>query len=145
MTGYLSDHIAITPALDYAEGTADRKGATLDMKNWDGVTMVVTLSAIEAGGTNSIKAQHSDTTTDGHFVDIAGTKIDIADDDDNTRLFIDIWQPVKRYVRLYVDKDTVKKCAESAEYIQYGGRTAPSTHAATVSGEQHLSPVSGTA
>lgn len=144
-TGYLTDYIKITPALAYASGTADRKGATLDMQNWDGVMIVVTLAAIEAAGTNSVRVQHSDTTTDGHFVDIKGTKIDVADDDDDERVVIDIYQPVKRYVRVYIDKDTVKTCAESAEYIQYRGRIAPAAHAATVTLGQHLSPISGTA
>ena len=145
MTGYLSDHVKVTTALDYANGATDRKGATLDMQNWDGVLMIVKLAAVEAAGVNSIKAQHSDTTTDGHFVDVAGTKITIADDDDNEVLYLDLYQPVKRYVRLYVDKDTVKECAETALYVQYCGRTGPSVQPAGVSGEQHLSPISGTA
>jgi hypothetical protein len=48
-------------------------------------------------------------------------------------------------VRLYVDKDTSHACAESAVYVQYKGKSLPSTHAAGVSGEAHVSPAAGTA
>jgi len=139
----LSQNVKITTALDYASGTADREGAALDMSGWDGVLMIVKTAAIEAGGTNSIKAQQGSTSTPA--TDVLGTSQTIADDDDNEIFYIDLYQPRERYVRLVVDKDGANVCAESAVYIQYKGRTAPTTHAAGVTVEGHVAPAEGTA
>lgn len=141
----LSEDVKITTALDYAAGTADRTGAALDMQGWDGVLMVVKLATIATGGTNSIKAQHGDAANLSDAADLLGTGQAIADDDDNEVLYIDVFQPQKRYVRLYVDKDTSNSCAEAALYIQYKGKSLPSTHASGVAGEAHLAPAAGTA
>lgn len=139
----LSQNVKITSALDYASGTADREGAALDMQGWDGVLMIVKTAAIATGATYKIKAQQGATSTPA--TDIEGTSQTIADDDDNEIYFIDLYQPRERYVRLLVDKDTTNACAESAIYIQYKGKSLPSTHAAGVTGELHVSPAAGTA
>jgi hypothetical protein len=141
----LSTNVKITTALDYASGTADREGAALDMSGWDGVLMVVHLAAIAAGGTNSIKAQQGQASNLSDAADLLGTAQSIAADDDNEIYYIDVYQPRERYVRLYVDKDTSNACAESAIYIQYKGKSLPSTHATGVTGEAHVSPAEGTA
>lgn len=141
----LSEDIKITSALDYASGTADRSGATLDMKGYDGVLMVVKLAAVAAGAVTSIKAQQGAASNLSDAADLAGSAQTIADDDDNEVYYIDLYQPRERYVRLVVDKDGTNACAESAVYIQYNGRTAPTTHAAGVTGEGHVAPAEGTA
>jgi hypothetical protein len=141
----LSEDVKITSALDYASGTADRSGATLDMKGYDGVLMVVKLATVAAGAVTSIKAQQGAASNLSDAADLAGTAQSIADDDDNEVYYIDLYQPRERYVRLVVDKDGSNACAESAVYIQYKGRTAPTTHAAGVTGEGHVAPAEGTA
>lgn len=143
----LTERVKIVSALDYASGTADRTGATLDMAGYDGVLMVVKLAAVAAGGTNSIKAQQGAASNLSDAADLEGTKIDIADDDDNQIFVIDLFKPTERYVRLYVDKDTANACAESALYIQYAGRSQPVTLNVTdlVTGEAHVAPAEGTA
>ena len=47
--GNLGKNVKISTALDYASGTADRNGATLDMAGWDGVLMIVKFVTIAAG------------------------------------------------------------------------------------------------
>jgi hypothetical protein len=141
----ISEDIKITPALAYASGTADRNGATLDMKGFDGVLMVVQLATVAAGAVTSIKAQQGAASNLSDAADLAGTGVAIAADDDDEVKYIDLWQPRERYVRVVVDKDGSNACAESAVYIQYRARELPTTHAATVTGEAHLAPAEGTA
>jgi hypothetical protein len=120
--------IKIVNALDYASGTADRTGAAIDTYGYQGVVMVVKTAAIAAGGTNSIKAQQATASAFSTPHDIAGSKIDIADDDDNQIFVIDVKNPIERYVRVYVDKDTTNAMAESAYYILYGPDYKPQTN-----------------
>lgn len=140
--------LKITTALDYASGTADRTGATLDMSGYQGVLMVVKLATVAAGGTNSIKAQSGAASDLSDAADLLGTAQTIADDDDNQIFVINLYQPQERYVRLYVDKDATNACAESALYIQYGGAGALpklASVADTLTLETHFGPAEGTA
>ncbi len=146
MQGFLTDYTKISVGLAYATGTADREGAVLDMKGWDGVLMIVQLAAIEAAGTNSVKAQQGALSNGTDMADLEGTKQTIADDDDGEVVFIDLYQPRERYVRVYVDKDTSHACAETVTYLQYKGAIYPTAAQGTgVNGEQHLAPAEGTA
>lgn len=141
----LSEDVKITSALDYASGNADRNGATLDMKGFDGVLMVVKLAAVAAGAVTSIKAQQGADSGLSDAADLAGTSVAIAADDDNEVKYIDLWQPRERYVRLVVDKDGTNACAESAVYIQYKAGSRPVTQPSGVEGEAHVAPAEGTA
>lgn len=139
--------IKIVSALDYASGSADRNGATLDMAGYDGVLMVVKLAAVATGGVNSIKAQQGNASDLSDAADLAGSKLTIADDDDNQIFVIDLFRPQERYVRLVVDKDTTNACAESAIYIQYGAKQRAIALNVTdlVTGKVLASPAEGTA
>jgi hypothetical protein len=136
-----------TEALPYADGTADREGAILDMMGYRGVLMVVKFAAIEALGVNSIKAQQDTAVGMGAAADLLGTAMTVAANDDDQIFILDLYEPTERYVRLYVDKDTTHTCAESAIYIQYGARNRPTTPTVTdkVTYERHESPAEGTA
>ncbi len=143
----LSTSVKIVSALDYADGSADRTGAIIDMLGYESVLMIVKTAAIAAGGTNSIKAQQGALPAMGDAADLAGTKVDIAADDDNQIFYLDIVRPQERYVRLYVDKDGANNMAESAIYIQYDARFRPVVNnvADLVTGELHVSPAEGVA
>ena len=146
MQGFLSDFTKLSVGLAYASGTADRTGATLDMKGWDGVLMIVQLGTIEAGGANSVKAQQGALSNATDMADLLGTSQTIADDDDGEVVYIDLYQPRERYVRVYVDKDTSHACAETVTYLQYKGALNPTAAMGSgVNGEQHASPAEGTA
>lgn len=143
----LSTAVKVSSALDYADGNADRTAAILDMSGYEGVLMIVKTAAIAAGGTNSIKAQQGALSNGNDMADLAGTKIDIAADDDNQVFVIDLANPQERYVRLFVDKDAANNMAESAIYIQYGARVQPVSNNVTdaVTTELHVAPDEGTA
>ncbi|MBN2404491.1 MAG: hypothetical protein JXE06_02820 [Coriobacteriia bacterium] len=139
--------LKVSTALDYAEAAADRNGATLDMKGYDGVLMVVKFAAIAAGAVTSIKAQQDSASNMGTAADLEGTSITVADDDDNQVFIIDLEKPAERYVRLVVDKDAANNTAEDAIYVQYGPGYKPQTNAVTdeVTIERHVTPDEGTA
>lgn len=145
MQGFLTDYTKLSVGLAYGTGTADREGAVLDMKGWDGVLMIVQFAAIANGGTNSIKAQQGTLSNGTDMADLAGTKQVITDDLDSTIAYIDVYQPREQYVRVYVDKDTSNACAETVTYLQYKGQFGPAVQGTSVIGEQHASPAEGTA
>ena len=147
-TPNLSRSVKIVTALDYVDGSADRLGAGLDMSGYESVTMLVKFAVIAPAAVTSIKAQHSndDGVTDA-YADIVGSAIPVANDDDHQIFYIDLVRPVKRFVRLFVDKDAVNNSAEMALYIQYGARIEPVVNNVTdkSTGKVLVSPASGTA
>jgi hypothetical protein len=143
----LSKNVKIVKALDYASGTADRSGATLDMQGYLGVMMVVQFAAVAAGATVSIKAQQGAAADLADAADLAGSKIVVADDDDNQVFVLDIYRPAERYVRVVIDNDASNASAQSALYYLYGGTELPVSNNVTdaVTTELHVSPAEGTA
>lgn len=143
----LSANVKTTTALDYASGSADRNGVTLDMLGYEGVLMLVKFAAIATGAVTQIKAQQGQASNLSDAADLAGTRQNVADDDDNQVFQIDIWKPTERYLRLVVDKDAANATAESAVYIQYGAHKLPTNNnvADAVTTELHVSPAEGTA
>jgi hypothetical protein len=116
------------------------------MQGWDGVLMLFQFGTIANGGVNSIKAQQGDAANLSDAADLTGTAQSVADDADSKVKFIDLYQPRKRYVRAYVDKDATNACAETVTYIQYRGRIGPTAaHGTDVAGEAWLAPAAGTA
>jgi hypothetical protein len=135
---------AITPTAG-AAGTSTINGTTLDMQDSEGVLMIVRMGAITAGAVTSIKVQQGDASNLGDAADLAGTGQTIADTDDDKTFYIDLYKPLKRYVRVVVSRATQNAVVASAEYIQYKSRKMPVTHGSGVSGETHISPAEGTA
>lgn len=136
--------IAIAPAAGVA-ATTDIAGAECDMAGYDGVLMMVTFGTITGSAVTSIKAQQDTATGMASAADLEGTGQTIADTDDEETFYIDLYRPTERFVRLYVDRATQNAVVACAHYIQYRGRSAPSTHGSGVSGEAHKTPDEGTA
>ena len=143
----LSKDVKVSSALDYASGTADRNGATLDMSGYEGVLMIVKFAAVATGATVSIKAQQGAASNLSDAADLTGTGITVADDDDNQIFMIDVFQPQERYVRVVVDNDATNATAQSAIYVRYGARSMPQSNNVTdaITTEVHIGPAEGTA
>ena len=140
----LSKHIKVTVALAYASGTASRNGAELDMSGWDGVLFIVTHATLATGAVGDIHMEQDTATGMGSAADLEGTKIAIADDDDDQIFCIDLYRPRERFVRGVVTKDASNAQAESAIYIQYRGAKLPVSKAGFNEYELHVSPAEGT-
>ncbi len=141
----IRSNMKIVDVLDYASGTADRNGATIDAARFHGICFIVKFATIAAGATTNIKAQHGDASNLSDAADIAGTAQSIAATDDNKVFVIDIKKPTKRYLRLVIDKDTTNATGESAVGLLYGADIKPVSDDADVTGEQFVAPASGTA
>lgn len=144
----LSDDTKIVSALDYISANSPRDGIAVDMAGYDSVLFVIKMAAIVATGVNTVKVEQ-DTVTgfSADPQDLLGTSVTIADDDDDEIKYIDLHQPLERFVRLVMTKNGVDACAESAIAILYNGRAKrPITQALTVAeGERHVAPIEGTA
>lgn len=132
-----------------AAGSTDIEPSNgVDMQGFEGVTFLVAFGTITAGAVTGIRAQQSDDDGDSDgWSDLEGTAVAVADDDDNQVFYLDIFKPLKRYVRCVVDRATQNAVVDGIFAIQYGTRAAPTTHDATTvgGGELHVSPDEGTA
>lgn len=139
--------VKVDTALDLVAAAAtDRTGAVIDMTGYRGVLMCVKFGVIDATAVTSIKAQQGATANLADAADLEGTGIAVAADDDNQVFIIDLYEPVERYVRVFVDKDT-GNTQEMAWYVRYGARHRPTVNTVTdaVTYERHMSPAEGTA
>ena len=122
------------------------KGSAIDMSDYETCLFVVPFGTITAGAITSIKVQESVDTTDGNFVDLAGTSVTVADSADNTTFYVEVTKPLKRYLRIYVSRGTQNAVVGATIAIQGCGRVKPSVQDTTISGgELWVSPSEGTA
>lgn len=136
--------IAITSLAGIAAST-DLNGAVLDMQGWESVLMICSFGVITATAVTGIRVEQDDAVGMGSANDLIGTAQAVADNDDEKTFYIDLVKPLKRFVRLVVDRATANAVVSGAHYIQYRGRKSPSTHGTNVAGETHVSPIEGTA
>lgn len=131
-----------------AAATTDVESSAVDMQGFEGVMFLAMLGTITSGAVTSIKAQQSsDNGVADAWSDLEGTAVTVADDDDNQVFGLDIFKPLKRYVRCVVDRGTQNAVVDGVVAMQYGARVAPTTQDATTVGavELHVSPDEGTA
>lgn len=142
----LSERIKI---IKVSNATGTGQGAinsdAVDMKGYEGVLFFVAPGAITGGGAQSINAAQ-DVASNGSFADLTGSKVTIADDDDNQVFWLDVHQPSKRYVRLEIARASANSAFGEIYAIQYGGHQLPEVNniANTSTGEAHLTPAEGT-
>ncbi len=141
----LSENTLISVGAAYSAGTTDVTGATADMADWDGIMVVLALSAIATGAVTTLKLQQGSASDLSDAADLLGTGSSIADTDDDGVVVLDLYQPRERFVRAYLDKDGSNSVAGTILYIRYRGKEAPVTQGSGVTVERHQSPAEGTA
>lgn len=125
-----------------AAGTSAITGSTIDFADAEGALIVVQLGPIVTGAVTSIKFMEGETTSP--VTDVAGTNITITDAQDNEIVYLNIRRPGKRYGALYVSRGTQAATVSAVAYV-YGQRSKPVSQVATVTGEEWLGAVAGTA
>jgi len=141
----LSRHIKIIDFVttgNYASGTASRNGDSVDMSGWDGLLFICPMAAIAGSAVGDIHLETS--INDSDFTDLEGTKVAIADDDDDQIFVIDLYRPLERYIRGVITKNGANAQAECPCYIQYTGRKLPVSNMGADQYELHTSPARGT-
>ena len=120
----------------------------VDTQGFEACTFLAAFGAIVAGAATSIKVQQSD--DDGvadAYSDLEGTSVTVADDDDNQVFYVEVVNPLKRYLKLIVSRATQNSTVDGIFAVLTGAKTIPTTHDATTigGGETHVSPAEGTA
>jgi hypothetical protein len=142
----LSSEVKLTKvSVATAAGTAAIDSDSVDMSGWEGVWFFTTVLAITGSGVQSINAAQC--ADDSTFLDLEGTGITIADDDDNQTFGVDVYRPKDRYVRLEVARATQNSAFGEIYALQYGPSKGPADNNVddTITTELHLSPAEGTA
>jgi len=139
----LSSRVKITKCADYTgAGTSDVEGTILDMSGYEGVLFIASFGTPAAN--NTLHAQQDTDVAGGAMADLLGTSVGVGASDED--VWLDVHKPRERYVRAVADRGT-STTLECLIAIQYGARNMPVDNAVagTIHGEQHTSPIEGTA
>lgn len=121
-------------------------GNVIDLVGYDGICFVASFGAITTGAVTDIRVQESDAVAMGDAVDLAGTKVSIADGQDNGVVALNIYRPLKRYIRLRITRATEDAVIDGVIALLYNGKKLPVVVDATlVNSVSVISPIAGTA
>lgn len=135
---------SITPTAG-AAGTSDINGSTIDLFGFNAVLFLVRFGAITTAAVTSLKVQHGDASDLSDAADVEGTSQTVAVADAGEIFAVDIVKPVKRYIRVVVDRGTANAVVASAEAVLYAPQYAPTSQPSGTNVEAFTSPASGTA
>lgn len=138
----LSKNVKITKVSATASGaTSDVNGTVVDMQGYAGVMFIVSLGT--AAADNGVKAQQGEQSNLSDAADLAGTQV--LSDGTQTDLVLDLYRPLKRYVRAVAVRGT-SSTLEAMWAVQYAGSHKPDINVtAAQAAELHISPDEGTA
>lgn len=148
MRNFLKDHDVRRVMNSVAAGTSDQNSSSVRMDEGRSITFLLLIGALTAGQVTQIKAQQS--SDDGvvdDWTDIAGSLVGpFADADGNKMLALEIFKPMKEYVRLVVDRGTANAVIDGVIAVISGPRKSPPTQHTTLKALKVLnSPAEGTA
>lgn len=132
-----------------AGATAITPSAGVDTKGFDNVLFVAAFGAIVSGAATSIEVQQSsdDGVADAYSA-LSGSKVTVADDQDNKLAYVEIARPAKRYLKLVVNRATQNATLDGIVAILSGAHDVPTTHDSTTvmsTSETWITPAEGTA
>jgi hypothetical protein len=135
--------LCVTTLAGAAAQTAITSSA-VDTAGFAGVRFLVLIGTVATSAVTSIKLQQSDDdAASDAYSDILGSSQSIADSADNTHIYVDIFHPQKRYLKLVVTRGTADATIGGVIAELYGASSLPVTQVAT--GETHIFPAEGTA
>lgn len=137
--------IKVTKALAQNVGAgATVNGATLDMANFEGCAVILSVAATDGTGNGSLKVQESD---DGStWSDLAGTAITVTTTAGQVYIS-DLKNVLKRYIRVVFTAPSGGTAGSDvvALYCQYLPRKKAVSQPSGTTLETHVAPVAGTA
>lgn len=111
-----------------AAGTSDVESDVVDLgqsPGFNSVRFIVLLGAITTSAVTSVKAQQGDLSGGSDMDDLEDSAVDVADDDDNQMVIVDVIRPSKRYVRCVVDRGTQNAVVDGIIAELYDARDVP--------------------
>ena len=148
MPTFLEDVRLTVAKAAIAAGQTAITSDVVDMADYDAVVFFTTVGTISATAVTSIKVQQSnDNGVSDSWADLAGTKLDIADDDDGQTFGVQIIRPRERYLRAVVSRGTANAAIGEIYALRLGADRVPvgNTITDTATFATHESPVEGTA
>jgi hypothetical protein len=124
-------------------GQTEINGTAVDLSGYEGVMFVAHFGAITVNGVQSLSADQG--ATQGSATDaIAGSKVVVADDDDEKVAVLDIYRPRDRWVRPVIARATADSIVNGCVAYLYGPKKAPPAKDASVAAQKELqSPAEG--
>ncbi len=145
--GLISSRVKLIKVQDHtADGTSAVNATEVDMDQDGGYAGVLFLTSFgtAASGNTINAAQSSDNGSADDYTDLTGTSVSSGTSDED--VWLDIYKPTKRYVRLEAARGT-SSTLESIWAVLYEPRvmSVDNTTSGTIIGEGHISPAEGTA
>ena len=146
MKNELSDKtitIAIAVA-SRAAGVSKISGASVDCQGYRSLVSIIEWGVIVATAVTAVNWQGSDDGTD--WVDLAGTGVDVAADDDGKLTITGLDRPVHRHNRIVVNRSIANSALRTAIYVASRARDTDIVHDSAVVQEfiWYSSPAAGT-
>jgi hypothetical protein len=99
--------------------------AILDTLGFDGVQFMVQLGAIVTGAETTVSIDAGDAANGSDHATLEGGLIEIADDQDNKVLLVEIFRPKQRYMTVFIERDTQNVTVDGIYAILYNPRKLP--------------------
>lgn len=117
----------VVASLVPAVQSATLKGSTVDLQGFGSALMVVNTGAIVSAGDYGIAIQHSDTTTDGDFANVAAADLlgAIPATLEDSKTYRQGYIGAKRYVRAVITKASGTSIAAGAVFVLGSPAIAP--------------------
>ena len=131
-----------------AAGVTNITDATgVDCSGYDRCTFFVGWGVITAAGVQSIEVHRSSDDGAGDaYTALLGTKVTVADDDDNKITMVEVYRPGENFLKVVINRATQNSVVEMALCVLSEPSKSGLALSATVSGyEHHATPGEGTA
>lgn len=134
----LLQNIKITRILDVqSDEQATQSSDIIDMSGFEGVIFIAQFADVDTTSVLTLQVQQDELNATGSMATLIGTSTFTAGatDADGDLLVLDIWRPLKRYLRAQVVIATANAITACVIALQYGSETArkaPVTQPGTV-------------
>jgi hypothetical protein len=134
MTNLIHDSKFIRVASSATAGTSTVTTDVVDMKGFDGCVFLALLGDIVDTSELTLTVQHGDEADGSDMADTTVTATYTADatDADDDVLAVEIFRPIKRYVRATLDRGIANATVGGVVAIQTDAKNRPTTHDDTV-------------
>lgn len=143
--GQLSNEVLFTKVKDHSTAATSAVNSDgVDMALYDGVVFLTSFGTAAADNTANLAVSDDDGSADA-YDDLLGSSVASGTSDED--VWLDVYRPRKRYVRLEVARGT-SSTLESIWALRYGHRgllPVDNTVSGTITGEAHVSTAEGTA
>ncbi len=99
----------------------------IDMAGYEGCLFLVHMGTISGSAATTCYVNQA-ATTGGSEARLEGTRITIAEGDDDEIQLMDVYRPEEQFLEVEVTRATANSVIQSIVAIQYGSRKPPVTH-----------------